>query len=89
MPHLKLITPVDAVITTELAAGAPARTVPIDRIPADMMGADVGPETVTRFKEAIAAAGTIIWNGPLGSLNCRRSTGGRTRSPEHSPLQGP
>ncbi len=50
MPHLKLITPVDAVITTELAAGAPSTVVPIDRIPADMMGVDIGPETVERFK---------------------------------------
>jgi phosphoglycerate kinase len=66
MPHLKLVTPVDAVITTELVAGAPSRIVPIDRIPADMMGVDVGPETVERFKAAIRSAGTIIWNGPLG-----------------------
>ena len=66
MPHLKLVTPVDAVITTELVAGAPSRIVPIDRIPADMMGVDIGPETVERFKAAIGSAGTIIWNGPLG-----------------------
>ncbi len=66
MSHLKLVTPVDVVITTELVAGAPFRVVPIDRIPADMMGVDIGPETVERFKQEIASAGTIIWNGPLG-----------------------
>jgi len=66
MPHLKLITQIDAVITNELVAGAPSRIVPIDRIPSDMMGVDIGPETVERFKAAIASAGTIIWNGPLG-----------------------
>jgi phosphoglycerate kinase len=66
MSHLKLVTPVDVVITTELVAGAPFRIVPIDRIPADMMGVDVGPETIERFKESIGSAGTIIWNGPLG-----------------------
>jgi phosphoglycerate kinase len=66
MTGLKLIIPVDVVIATELAAGASSRVVPIDRIPADMMGVDIGPETVERFKEAIGTAGTIIWNGPLG-----------------------
>ena len=66
MPHLKLVTPVDAVITSEIAAGAPSRVVPIDRIPPDMMGVDIGPATIERFKQEIASAGTIIWNGPLG-----------------------
>jgi len=66
MAHLKLLTPLDAVVTGELAAGAPSRVVPIDRIPADMKGVDVGPETVELFKAAIGAAGTVIWNGPLG-----------------------
>ena len=66
MTHLKLIVPVDAVIATELAAGAPSRVVPIDRIPADMIGVDIGPGTVALFKEAIRSAGTIIWNGPVG-----------------------
>jgi len=66
MARLKLIIPVDVVIATELSAGAPSKVVPIDRIPADMMGVDIGPETVERFKEAIRTAGTIIWNGPVG-----------------------
>jgi phosphoglycerate kinase len=63
---LKLLIPVDVVIAPELAAGVPSKVVPIDRIPADMMGVDIGPETVERFKEAIRTAGTIIWNGPVG-----------------------
>ena len=66
MTRLKLIIPVDVVIATELAADVPSKVVPIDRIPADMMGVDIGPETVELFKEAIRSAGTIIWNGPVG-----------------------
>jgi phosphoglycerate kinase len=66
MAHLNLITPVDVVITTVLADGAPSKIVPIDRIPADMMGVDIGPGTVELFKEAIQSAGTVIWNGPVG-----------------------
>ena len=66
MPQLKLLTPVDAVIAAELVSGAPSRVVPIDRIPAEMIGVDVGTATISLFTEAIAASGTIIWNGPLG-----------------------
>jgi phosphoglycerate kinase len=64
--RLKLIIPIDVVIATELAANASSKVVPIDRIPADMMGVDIGPETVELFKDAIRTAGTIIWNGPVG-----------------------
>jgi phosphoglycerate kinase len=66
MTRLIFLTPVDAVITTAIVDGAASRIVPIDRIPADMIGVDVGPETVKLFRGAIASAGTIIWNGPLG-----------------------
>jgi phosphoglycerate kinase len=66
MDRLKLVTPVDAVVTTELTAGAPSEVVPIDRIPADRMGVDIGPETIRLFADAIGSAATVIWNGPVG-----------------------
>jgi len=66
MSHLKLIVPVDAVIVPEVAAGAPSRVVPINQIPAGMIGVDIGPGTIALFQEAIRSAGTIIWNGPVG-----------------------
>jgi 3-phosphoglycerate kinase len=35
-------------------------------IPADLMGLDIGPKTVEAFGKEIAAAKTIVWNGPMG-----------------------
>jgi phosphoglycerate kinase len=66
MPHLKLIAPVDTVVAAELSEAAPAEVVSIDRIPADRMGVDIGPETLRLCREAIGSAGTVIWNGPVG-----------------------
>jgi phosphoglycerate kinase len=66
MTHLKLVIPIDAVAAPEMAAGSPSKVFPIDQIPPDMMGVDIGPGTVALFQEAIRSAGTIIWNGPVG-----------------------
>jgi phosphoglycerate kinase len=63
---LSLVTPVDCVVAAEPAAGSPSQVVPIDRIPADRMGVDIGPATLELFGEAIRSAGTVLWNGPVG-----------------------
>ncbi len=67
MQSLKLIYPVDDVVTTDLgSADAPVKTVRSGQIPADMMGVDIGPETTKLIKDAVKDAGTVVWNGPLG-----------------------
>jgi phosphoglycerate kinase len=38
----------------------------IDNIPADMMGLDMGPKSVEKVKSILAAAKTVVWNGPMG-----------------------
>jgi phosphoglycerate kinase len=62
----KLVLPVDAVIGQKLEPGTVTQGVARDRIPAGWAMFDVGPETVRRFAERIAAAGTVVWNGPMG-----------------------
>ena len=66
MKDLKLVTPVDVVITKELTAESPSSVVSIDKIPADMMGVDIGPATIKLFNDEIKKAGTVVWNGPVG-----------------------
>ncbi len=39
---------------------------PCELIPDGMMGLDIGPATAARYGEAIAKAGTVVWNGPMG-----------------------
>jgi phosphoglycerate kinase len=58
--------PEDHVVAPRLEAAAPTHVVPRDGIPSGWMGGDIGPQTRATFTQAISAAHTIIWNGPLG-----------------------
>jgi phosphoglycerate kinase len=62
----RIVLPVDIVCAPEFSAEAPTTTVPVDGIPADQLGLDVGPRTVELFAREIAAALTVFWNGPMG-----------------------
>jgi phosphoglycerate kinase len=62
----RFLFPVDNVVAPEVKASAPAKVVPVTRIPADQMGLDIGPQTVTAFRSELLKARTIIWNGPMG-----------------------
>mgnify|MGYP005844603437 CR=1 FL=1 len=62
--HLHL--PIDAVCAKEFT-NTPCKTVcPIDSIPPDLMGLDIGPKSIHLFKNVIASSKSILWNGPMG-----------------------
>ncbi len=60
----KLGLPVDHVVVAELKEGAAYQQV--ETIPDTMMGVDIGPKTIENYAREIAAAKSIIWNGPMG-----------------------
>jgi len=62
----KLLLPVDIVAGDEMKPGAKTELVPADRIPQDMGGYDIGPETTSTYAEPIRTARTVMWNGPMG-----------------------
>ena len=64
---LRLELPVDHVVAPKLEAGAPAETLAVgDEAIGDRMGLDIGPETIKTYREVLAGAKTVIWNGPMG-----------------------
>jgi phosphoglycerate kinase len=64
---LRFELPVDHVVAPKLEAGAPAETLAVgDEAIGDRMGLDIGPETVKTYREVLAGAKTVIWNGPMG-----------------------
>ena len=67
---VKLLLPVD----TRIAASFPdpidakidVAVVPSNKIPANQMGLDIGPDTEKLFADAVKTSKTIVWNGPMG-----------------------
>lgn len=63
---IEIILPVDLVVANEITYNAHKKVVPIDSVPSNMMGVDIGPKTIELFKEKIKGAKTVLWNGPMG-----------------------
>ena len=63
---VEIVLPMDCVVSTAPDGSAPSRTVTLDEIGADEMGVDIGPETLRLFREKLADARTVLWNGPMG-----------------------
>ncbi len=58
--------PVDVVTAKAFAADAAATTKAAEQVEADDMILDIGPQTAQMLAEQLKAAGTIVWNGPVG-----------------------
>ncbi len=64
-----LYTPQDIVVIDHMEkidGSAESEVVPASRIPNGKMGVDIGPETISKYKEIISKAKTLFWNGPVG-----------------------
>ncbi len=66
----KLLLPIDTVVCKSFPdpIDAPVDVITVDsnKIPADMMGMDIGEKTRKLYAEAIASAKSVVWNGPMG-----------------------
>jgi phosphoglycerate kinase len=58
--------PTDVVVATEFSAEATATVKSVSEVLDNELILDIGPQTAADFAEILAAAGTIIWNGPVG-----------------------
>ncbi len=64
----EIVLPVDVVLAREFKAGMDATTVPIDKVPDDMMILDVGPASVRDLAQRLQQCRTLLWNGPMGAF---------------------
>ncbi|MEJ7930381.1 phosphoglycerate kinase [Ramlibacter sp. AN1015] len=58
--------PTDVVVAKRFAADAPATVKGASEVEDDDLILDIGPQTAARLAEQLKAAGTIVWNGPVG-----------------------
>ena len=63
---VKMLLPVDTVCGDDFKADANTMVAKAGEIPDGWQGMDIGPETVKLYCDAVADAGTVIWNGPMG-----------------------
>ena len=53
---------------TDIKPGVQTTTVSTGQIPDDQQGLDIGPQAVRAFRDVVAGAKTIVWNGPMGKF---------------------
>lgn len=62
----KLVLPVDVVIADAFDADAAHKLMDVGDVPAGWRILDIGPRTAEAFRDIIAKAETVVWNGPMG-----------------------
>ena len=63
---VEIVLPVDVVVAADATDDAETSVVSATGIPADLKGLDIGPASVDLFREKLADARTVVWNGPMG-----------------------
>jgi len=64
--QVDLVLPVDSLVSTAADGSEPSRASEGIDIPEGMIGVDIGPRTRELFRERVADARTVVWNGPMG-----------------------
>ncbi|MDD4857629.1 MAG: phosphoglycerate kinase [Candidatus Krumholzibacteria bacterium] len=72
----RIFLPVDCIVAKEISAASESKLVSTGDIPEDWAGVDIGDKTVDLFREKLAGAKTVFWNGPMGVFEMPKFAGG-------------
>jgi phosphoglycerate kinase len=75
---VRVLLPEDVVVAEKLEAGATARVVSAEQIPADCRIADIGPLTISSYTKELKKCRTVAWNGPMGVFEIPQFSDGTT-----------
>ena len=73
---VRMLLPVDTVAADKFAPDADSKVVKAGEIPDGWQGLDIGPESIKLYCDAVADAGTVIWNGPMGVFEFEKFAAG-------------
>ncbi len=82
----ELLLPIDVVVAERMEAGAASRTCALEAIGADERILDAGPATIAKLIQAMDAARTLIWNGPLGVFEIPPFDAATTAAARHAAM---
>jgi len=63
---IQFLLPTDTFVAEKALESCPTTLVPLNNMPQDQAGVDIGTDTITKAREIILSAKTILWNGPMG-----------------------
>lgn len=75
---VQLYLPEDVVVADEFKAEANSQVVDVKSIPDGWMGLDIGPKSITSFRQELSSCKTIVWNGPMGVFEFDKFASGTT-----------
>jgi phosphoglycerate kinase len=79
---VNFVLPVDVVVAPEAKEDATSHVVAKDKIPSDMQGLDIGPNTLSLFFGDLEKAKTVVWNGPMGVFEINKFATGTVKIAE-------
>lgn len=62
----KMVLPIDVRVSSQVDGSDRGRVVSVENLESGQIGVDIGPETVSRYREILVQAQTVVWNGPMG-----------------------
>lgn len=86
---VEIVLPVDHICAKEFSDNAEAIEVTTQSIPKDLMGMDIGSNTLVLFREIIESAKSILWNGPMGVFEFENFNKGTESIGEYIALSSP
>jgi phosphoglycerate kinase len=63
---VKLVLPVDVMVAAGIETDAVGQVVPVNAVPSAKKIVDIGPKTVSLFRQELEKSRTVFWNGPMG-----------------------
>ncbi|MCD4742571.1 MAG: phosphoglycerate kinase [Desulfobacteraceae bacterium] len=76
---VEFLLPVDLIVAEKFKKDTPVKEVDLNNIPDNWIALDIGPKTCDIYTKAIADAGTIVWNGPMGVFEMDKFINGTQR----------